>query len=313
MSKTYFPKTIYGRLQKVYCAMEAMPVLGWPLQRMRPAIEKWLLWNTRPERRQSWIKHVELTKSSEDNKYIPRVADAGKVKDGCLILHNGIRVWESSYAGEGMRMLMKENKGVHEPQEERYFQEVLKTLPEAPTMLELGAWWGFYSLWLQQVRPASRCCLVEPNASNMMYGKKNFALNNAKGEFLQAFIDRQAGGRVEGVPVVSVDALMEKFNLEHLSILHADIQGYELPMLEGAQKTLSLQKADYVFISTHGDQLHKQCEEILKSHNYILAVSITPEQSFLLDGILVACSPKVTNAPKMELSINRSTIVPVTL
>jgi hypothetical protein len=31
---------------------------------------------------------------------------------------------------------------VHEPLEEYVFQEVLRTMPEAPMMLELGAYWA---------------------------------------------------------------------------------------------------------------------------------------------------------------------------
>jgi hypothetical protein len=38
------------------------------------------------------------------------------------------------------------NRGVHEPLEEFVFQEVLKRLPEACAMIELGAYWGHYSM-----------------------------------------------------------------------------------------------------------------------------------------------------------------------
>ena len=39
--------------------------------------------------------------------------------DGQLIMHNGLRVGELSYSGEGNRSLIVTNRGVHEPQEER--------------------------------------------------------------------------------------------------------------------------------------------------------------------------------------------------
>lgn len=314
MSATYFPKTFFGFLQKVYCALESLPVLGWPFQRLRPAIERWLLWNTRPTRRQQWLERVELVRRSSDNTFIPKVPNAGRVENGCLILHNGIRVLESSYAGEGMRMLMKQNGGVHEPQEERYYQEVLKTLPEKPVMLELGAWWGFYSLWLKQVRPHARCVLIEPNASNLMYGKVNFRLNKTQGEFFQAFIDQAASDkRVEGVRVESVESLAQRFHLTHINLLHADIQGYELAMLQGASGLLNQNRIDYLFVSTHGDELHAQCVSFMKTHGYTVAVDIPPSQAFSVDGILVAVSPRVTNCPRLELSRNLETVIPVTL
>jgi hypothetical protein len=210
-------------------------------------------------------------------------------------------------------MLMKRNGGVHEPQEERYYQEVLKLMPQNAVMLELGAWWGFYSLWLQKERPQARCVLVEPNASNLAYGKKNFKINNARGEFLQAFIDKTTGSKVEGVQVMSVDDICAKFNLTHLNILHADIQGYELAMLQGAGKILNNAAADFCFVSTHSDELHGQCAQYLKSKGYKITVDIAPVYSFSVDGILVAVSPKVEEYPQLKLSMNTAVAIPVTL
>lgn len=312
MSDTYFTRGFYGWLQKIYCSIESIPVLGYPFQAARPSIEKFLLWHTRPERRKSWQDRVALAVSSTDNQYIPRVPEAGKTIKGIIYMHNGIRVFRNSYAGEGMRMLMETNKGVHEPQEERYYAEVLKTLPTNPVMLELGAWWGFYSMWLKKERPAARCVLVEPNASNLIYGKKNFRLNGISAEFIQAFINKASGGRVEGVEVVSVDELMKRCGLEHLSLLHADIQGYEMEMLKGALKTLEAGKVDYFFVSTHSDELHLRCTEYLKRFDYRIAADIPPSRSFTVDGILVAAHPRI-NYPKVELSINTQQVIPVTL
>lgn len=314
MSATYFPKTFFGFLQKIYCFLESIPLLGWPFQRLRPAIEKLLLYTTRPQRREQWFARVELVRRSTDNQFIPKVPNAGKVEHGNLILHNGIKVRESSYAGEGMRLLMKRNGGVHEPQEERYFQEVLKLLPEKPVMLELGAWWGFYSLWLKRERPQARCILVEPNASNLMYGKINFRLNDTRGEFFQAFVDKtESSKRVEGVRVESVDSLFTRFNLNAIDVLHADIQGYELAMLQGALRALTNQTINYLFISTHGDALHGECVDFLKSFGYTVAVDIPPSQAYSVDGILVAVHPAIANYPRIELSRNRDVVIPVTL
>ena len=46
--------------------------------------------------------------------------------------------------------MLLENKGVHEPQEEKAFLEVLNYVEKGSTMIELGSYWGFYSLWFNK-------------------------------------------------------------------------------------------------------------------------------------------------------------------
>ena len=62
-------------------------------------------------------------------------------------MHNGVLVQRGSYYGETATVLLELNRGVHEPQEERIFQEVLPYIPAGGSILELGAYWGFHSIW----------------------------------------------------------------------------------------------------------------------------------------------------------------------
>ena len=43
-----------------------------------------------------WNNRVRNALACPDNVFIPRVADAGKIDDGHLIMHNGLRVHELS-------------------------------------------------------------------------------------------------------------------------------------------------------------------------------------------------------------------------
>ena len=98
------------------------------------------------------------------------------------MMHNGTRIAYGSYGTEDteyvMRMLAA-NRGVHEPQEEKIFQQVLPLMPAGAVMLELGAYWGFYSLWFTRAVAGARCFLVEPTWSNLNAGRLNFSLNGA--------------------------------------------------------------------------------------------------------------------------------------
>jgi hypothetical protein len=183
------------------------------------------------------------------NLLIARVPNAGLVEGEDVILHNGNRVpLAGPYAYYGpFSSLLVLNRGVHEPLEEYVFQEVLRRLPEAPRMLELGAYWGHYSMWLKKARPQATVILVEPEAANIASGRHNFQRNGFEGEFIQAFVGK---GQFE------VDAFLASRGMPHLDILHVDIQGFEVEMLAGAQTTLQAAAADYVFISTHSQDIH---------------------------------------------------------
>jgi hypothetical protein len=89
------------------------------------------------------------------NLLIERVPMAGFLDGNQVYLHNGLRVpvaGPGAYYGPFSQLLVI-NRGVHEPLEEFVFQEVLKCLPEAPSMIELGAYWGHYSMWFKKERP----------------------------------------------------------------------------------------------------------------------------------------------------------------
>jgi hypothetical protein len=255
-----------------------------------------------------WGNRVRDALACPDNAYIPRVASAGKIENGQLIMHNGLRVHELSYDGEGPRDLMKRNRGVHEPQEERLFMEVLKSLPPGSTMLELGSYWAFYSMWFYREVPDARCFCVEPASRNIQMGKDNFALNfspQPRVVFEQAFAGSadNSAALTGSIPTVSVDGFLAKHKIERLAILHADTQGHELDVLLGAKNSLSRKVTDYVFLSTHTNELHRRCLEELRSKEYRILADIDLLETFSFDGLIVGQSPTLPETPFCKLSL----------
>ena len=240
------------------------------------------------------------------NLLIERVHDAGVVRDGLVTLHNGVRVpikGPGAYYGDHSHLLVF-NRGVFEPLEEFLFQEMLKRIGERPVMLELGAYWAHYSLWLKRLRPKARTIMVESERENLLAGRKNFKRYGFKGEFIQAFVDE---GQFE------VDAFMQAQGIEHLDVLHSDIQGYEIPMLAGASKLLERHAVDYVFISTHKQKRHWRVRNRLEKHGYRIEVSSDVDsETTSYDGLVFATRPEIPPliAPFDPLGrdrINRST------
>lgn len=198
------------------------------------------------------------------NLLIERDPRAGFVADGLVYLHNGHRVaieGELSYYGRYSELLAI-NRGVHEPLEELVFQELMRVIPAEPTMLELGAYWGHYSMWMKKLRPRSKVFLVEPMSQNIDAGRANFARHGYEGEFIQSMVSKEH---------FTVDGFL-KGDLK-LDILHSDIQGYEIEMLQGCTESFRRKQINYVFISTHSQVLHDQVVATLSSSGMRTEVS----------------------------------------
>lgn len=249
-----------------------------------------------------WEPRIADVCSSPDNAYIPRVANAGAVERGLVVMHNGLRVGALSYTGGGALKMLMANRGVHEPQEERAFGEVLPLVKPGSSMLELGAFWSFYSLWFMKAVPSAKCYIVEPDGSSLAAGRLNFQINRREAVFEKAFVGDPQNRSDDGTPFITVDDFCSRHEIDHLGILHADIQYAELDMLEGARKLLERHSADFVFISSHSDALHYACIDVLKGHGYAILASADLSETYSCDGLIVARSPRAEGPDMLCIS-----------
>jgi hypothetical protein len=236
------------------------------------------------------------------NLLIERVPFAGIVSNNEVYLHNGNRVpfdGAGAYYGPFSQLLVL-NRGVHEPLEEYVFQEALKRLPDQPCMIELGAYWAHYSMWLKKARTSATVIMVEPSADNLAAGRANFLRNGYQGEFIQAAV---ATGHWE------LDSFVRSRGITHLDILHVDIQGYEAQLLEGGRDTLNKALIDYLFVSTHSQALHQHVTSVLARHDYIVRVSSDfDNDTTAFDGFVFARSPRARRVFKNFEHIGRAKI-----
>jgi hypothetical protein len=253
---------------------------------------------------ENWRYRTQQVLACPDNAYVSRVPEAGEIRGDFQIMHNGLKVLLGSYYGKDSVRLLKKNRGVHEPQEERIFQEVLPKIPPGSVMIELGAYWGYYSMWFCKNVPNARAYLIEPVAENLEFGRRNFAANGLAGaHFTRAWVGQKSGVAEDGTKVLCVDDFVAEQKIEHVAILHSDIQGFEVQMLKGAQSAIRAGRISYCFISTHDVELHRACETFLRGHGFEVVASISPPESYSVDGILVCRWPSAPAIP--ELSISR--------
>ena len=238
----------------------------------------------------SWQKRLNEILSSKDNELIPKVINAGIIKNGKQTMHNGIKIYLGSYYGPEFAFIFQKSKGVHEPQEERVFGEVLKKIKPGSTMIELGAFWSFYSMWFNKEVENAINYMVEPDSFNLGQGKRNFKLNKLEGNFIQAFSGKSSSF-TGAIPVLSVDDIIKSNYIDFVDILHTDIQGFEYDMLQGAINSFNEKKIGYVFISTHSNEVHNNCLSFLNGFNFIVLANADIDHTFSEDGLIVARAP----------------------
>ncbi len=219
------------------------------------------------------------------NLLIERVPLAGAIAGTDVYLHNGNRVplvGPDTYYGAFSQLLVI-NRGVHEPLEEYVFQEMLRILPQAPVMIELGAYWAHYSMWLKKVRPQSTAILIEPEDENLAAGRNNFARNGFAGDFVKGSV---------GTGKIAIDAFRNDRKLAKIDVLHADVQGAEIEMLDGCRSTLRERRVDYLLIATHTQEKHHDVIAKLAALGYRIEVASDFENdSTSFDGFVFASSP----------------------
>lgn len=218
--------------------------------------------------------------SDPNNLFIKRHIDAGKIQNGIICMHNGIKIYDHSYYGH-FSQVFKLNLGCHEPAEERAFKYVLDKMKPNSTMIELGAYWAFYSIWFKLFVENAKVYCVEPEQKNLEIGIKNFELNQLQGSFTKGFISNND---------INLHNFCKEKDIQYVDILHVDIQGAEFLLLNQIAEMLENHKINYLFISSHSNKLHYGCKNFLKEKNYrIICDCDFDNESFQFDGFILAC------------------------
>ncbi len=269
-----------------------------------------------------------MTSSCRDTDYIKKVAGAGGYKKykkyDVQIMHNGLLVKRGGYYGKWMEQIIESLKGHHEPQEEKVFHEILKRIDsKSPTMIELGSFWSYYSLWFhKEMRNAKNIC-CEPDINNIEVGKINAKINNAKIKFINAAAGEDSSGHIDfplesqpgllkRVPILPVDKIVDDEGLDNVDILHMDVQGYELSAIRGAVNAIQDGKVRFIVVSTHHYSIsrdpltHQKCEDMIRSLGGHIISSHTVAESFSGDGLIVASFSQKDQDTSISVSINSS-------
>lgn len=272
---------------------------------------------------------IELTVSCRDADVLPKVDGAGQVFDGphgpVQRMHNGVEVPHEGYFDEWMAEIIERLEGHHEPQEELAFARVLERIErERPTMVELGCFWAYYSTWFARAFPGAIVVAAEPDPDHLDVGRRTAEINGVEIRFEQAaggasddavleLPSETHPGTVHRVPVRSVPTLVAEHDLDLVDVLHLDIQGSELAVLESSHDLIAAGRIRFVVVSTHhhsisGDpQIHQRVVDLVRRHGGHVIADHTVLESFSGDGLVVASFDERDRDLDVPLSRARTT------
>jgi FkbM family methyltransferase len=271
-------------------------------------------------------ERIAMAARCEDWKMLPRVRGAGQIRvlrdrRRVQVMHNGLQVAADGYYGDWMTRLIEACGGCHEPQEELVFQEIMRRLPNNASMIELGGYWAFYSLWFLSLCKDRRSIVIEPDPKHLEVGRLNAALNHLDMMFIQGCAGEtsvsdirfktEKSGDVR-IARYSVPDLMEAHEIEQLDVLHCDIQGAEFRVLKSCEELFRAQRIQFLFVSTHdfrisGDPLiHQRCLAVVLNCGGVVIAEHDVHESYSGDGLIVAYfGNKKENAAPVRISRNR--------
>ncbi|HEU5083077.1 MAG TPA: FkbM family methyltransferase [Acidimicrobiales bacterium] len=272
---------------------------------------------------------VALTVSCRDADALPKVEGAGQVFDGphgpVQRMHNGVEVPHLGYFGDWMAEIIERLDGHHEPQEELVFARLLERIERHdPVIVELGCFWAYYSCWFLRQHPGGTAVACEPDPEHLDVGRETAKINGVDVRFEHAAAGSSDDevlelpswnhpGVVHRVPVRTVPTLLADHDLDHIDVLHLDIQGAELAVLESCRRLIAEGRIRFVVVSTHhhtisGDPVtHQRCIDFVRELGGHVIAEHTVLESFSGDGLMVASFDERDRGFHVALSRARTT------
>ena len=248
------------------------------------------------------LGRVMMTISCRDCDALPKVAEAGRIV--VQVMHNGLRVVAGGYHGDWMAHVIRALRGHHEPQEEAVFATLVRCARHNSLIVELGAFWSYYSLWYLSEVPGSRAICVEPDPRHIEVGRRNAALNGLdhRARFVEAWVGAsdtgvaalplESTGEMRSLPSLDMTAVAEMAGSSGIEVRHIDAQGAETSFLRSIAAAPA--RPRFLVASTHhrlisgSASTHADCLAAIEAAGGHVLIEHSVEESFSGDGLIVA-------------------------
>ncbi len=149
------------------------------------------------------------------------------------------------------------------------------------SMVELGSNQAYYSLLFHKILMQNSKIpiniLVEADVNVLQRGFDHFQYNGCIGKFYNNIISDfsivQSSSFLKklvdsGVKLSTLSEILSIEQIKNLDILHCDIDYSEYGMLQNSKEIFQNKSINYIFLATHGAELHNKCKEFLLDCGY---------------------------------------------
>ena len=186
------------------------------------------------------------------------------------------------------------------------FHTLMRYVRNRSMMVELGAFWAYYTQWFLREIPDSIALCVEPDAGNLSIGTRNAALNGTTDRI--RFINAWVGGEhlpihsaptetsdsLSVLPMLNCSAVLDLCAKPYVELLHMDIQGAETAFLQSIDSATAQNRLRFIMVSTHHSSIsgskstHLDCMERLRDLGATILIEHDVIESFSGDGLILA-------------------------
>lgn len=150
-----------------------------------------------------------------------------------------------------------------------------------PVMLEIGAFWGLWSLVFRKKYESGKNILIEYGSHQLEVGKRNFELNKYSADFIHGGIALNHSGTqirkitdilytknsregVEG-PELDIKSELDARGITKIDLLHMDIQGSELAALELFKQSnlFDTYEIKIIYVATYSALIHSKIKRLM--------------------------------------------------
>lgn len=157
---------------------------------------------------------------------------------------------------------------------EKYVLQFKEQTREKYTMIELGSNQCYYSLLFKHIlgKDKTTNIMVEPDLKHLEAGKGQLKLNNCEGIFYNRGIGNSwvVLDKTFSVEPITLEDILTENKLQSIDVMHSDIDGSEVILLESNKEFFVSGKAKIIFLLTHSKSLHEQCKDFFTHTPYTL-------------------------------------------
>lgn len=158
-------------------------------------------------------------------------------------------------------------RGIYEIAQQEW---IIKATKPGATCLDVGGAEGVFALLMARSAGTSGHVITFEPTERGQFITETFAMNEASALAKLSLVPEFAiGPETTGLHGITIDEYVEKNNINRLDVVKIDVDGGEMDVLLGMQRTID-RDHPHMSVELHSPELHQQVKEFLESRGYTM-------------------------------------------